>query len=94
MKSKEELFLEELEELRRENRSLHKECEAMREELSEWQHYAILLTPEEICQFAHIYRKRKQMERERRERDGAMAFDKLLAQTAWKGGGQENAEDV
>ena len=54
----------ELAAVRKENRKLQNQLEHVKAELEEWQHCAILLTPEEIFEFYRMYREQKKKERE------------------------------
>lgn len=59
-----EELCKELAAVRQENRRLRQQLEWTKSELEEWQHCAILLSPEEIFEFYKLYREQKKKEQE------------------------------
>lgn len=78
----------ELATVRKENRKLQQQLEWTKAELEEWQHCAILLTPEEIFEFYRMYREQKKKEREESNAKAAEELNHLVVSIMKKKAGE------
>ena len=63
---------------RKENRKLQDQLERVKAELEEWQHCAILLSPEEIFEFYKMYREQKKQKQEENNNKAAAELNHLV----------------